>query len=342
LILQIAGIVIALFLAYLAVAVAANALMPIDAMALEVRQSDLPQVPATGFGLSSWNIGYAGLGEESEFLVDGGNKLLPPSGAVVRKNIDGIVSVVDDLKADVFLFQEAANASVLTYGIDVRGHLESRLAQFGRTYATNALTRLIPPPFRIDHGSELFSRYRIDGARWEPLPSDGDAFYGILRKAYGLQIVDLTDAAGRPWTIVNIHLAAFDKNGTARKEQMRVAVARADEIYRQGRHVVVGGDWNLILAKTDFPNNTDPKFLFWVFDFPHDVLPAGWRLAVDPSVPTVRTNYQPYRRGENYTAVIDGFLVSPNVEVRQVHTKDLGFRYSDHQPVSIDVAAKEP
>jgi hypothetical protein len=35
------------------------------------------------------------------------------------------------------------------------------------------------------------------------------------------------------------------------------------------------------------------------------------------------------------TAVIDGFLVSPNVTVLEVRTADLGFRFSDHQPVTV-------
>ncbi|MDE2112896.1 MAG: hypothetical protein KGJ79_17295, partial [Alphaproteobacteria bacterium] len=52
----------------------------------------------------------------------------------------------------------------------------------------------------------------------------------------------------------------------------------------------------------------------------------------DPHVPTVRTNNQPYRPGVNYTAIIDGFLVSPNVEIDSVTTIDTGFQFTDHQP----------
>lgn len=38
--------------------------------------------------------------------------------------------------------------------------------------------------------------------------------------------------------------------------------------------------------------------------------------------------------GENYVGVIDGFVVSPNVQVQSVTTTDLGFEYSDHHPVT--------
>jgi hypothetical protein len=57
-----------------------------------------------------------------------------------------------------------------------------------------------------------------------------------------------------------------------------------------------------------------------------------------PRTPTVRTNHQPYVAGENYTAVIDGYVVSPHVGVRAVETFDLSFRHSEHQPVMLEVS----
>jgi hypothetical protein len=51
-------------------------------------------------------------------------------------------------------------------------------------------------------------------------------------------------------------------------------------------------------------------------------------------VPSIRSNGTPYKQGENFVAVIDGFLVSANVEIRTVTGHDLAFRNSDHNPVS--------
>jgi hypothetical protein len=104
--------------------------------------------------------------------------------------------------------------------------------------------------------------------------------------------------------------------------------------YAKGHHVVVGGDWNLRLAENSFPNTTAEKFKFWIRDFPMDLVPEGWRWAVDGSVPTVRTAYQPYVEGENYVLNIDGFLVSPNVLIEEVRGDDLGFEHTDHHPVT--------
>lgn len=41
----------------------------------------------------------------------------------------------------------------------------------------------------------------------------------------------------------------------------------------------------------------------------------------------------PYVRGENFTTVIDGFVLSPNVRAENVRMRDLDFQFSDHQPV---------
>ncbi|MDR1127880.1 MAG: hypothetical protein LBL20_01090 [Treponema sp.] len=37
---------------------------------------------------------------------------------------------------------------------------------------------------------------------------------------------------------------------------------------------------------------------------------------------------------------IDGFLVSPNVEIIDVRTEDAQFRYSDHNPVILKAALR--
>ena len=97
--------------------------------------------------------------------------------------------------------------------------------------------------------------------------------------------------------------------------------------------MVAGGDWNLRLATTDFPYTTEEKKKAWVRDLPADLIPDGWHWAVDSDTPTNRTLDQPYRPGVNYRSVIDGFLVSPNVEVVGVETRDLDFANSDHNPV---------
>lgn len=75
--------------------------------------------PGDDVSILTWNVGYAGLGEESDFFMDGGKQVRAPSKAVVEKNMDGIVSTVEELDADFTFLQEIeADPSTRSYGIE--------------------------------------------------------------------------------------------------------------------------------------------------------------------------------------------------------------------------------
>ena len=51
--------------------------------------------------------------------------------------------------------------------------------------------------------------------------------------------------------------------------------------------------------------------------------------------PTCRSAEMAYTEGVNYTVVIDGFLVSNNVQIDSIQNIDTDFLYSDHNPVEM-------
>ena len=65
--------------------------------------------------------------------------------------------------------------------------------------------------------------------------------------------------------------------------------------------------------------------------------PEGWKWAYPAENPTLRSMDFPYKKGINFTTIIDGFLLSPNVKAVNIVENDLSFQFSDHQPVVIDV-----
>ncbi len=46
------------------------------------------------------------------------------------------------------------------------------------------------------------------------------------------------------------------------------------------------------------------------------------------------------KKGENFTAVIDGFLVSDNIEVISVKAHSMDFKNTDHNPVNMKFKLK--
>lgn len=286
--------------------------------------------------LATWNLGYAGLGRGSDFFADGGESWLPPSRGAVVESRDQIVDWLAASDADVILNQETARASAVNWWVEVKERVDAALPEHGRAFYADFRTRLLPPPLRIRNGMATYARTGLTGAELWPLPSDGDPYDGALRRRYAA-LASRIEGPGGCWTIVNVHTAAFDEGAALRRRQIAALMTLAMAEQAAGRRVVIGGDWNLRLVPTNFPHITEQKDLFWVHDFPADLLPDGWRIAADARTPTVRTNERPYRAGENYTAVIDGFILGPGVEAVAVEGVDLGFVPSDHQPVRLTV-----
>ena len=108
--------------------------------------------------------------------------------------------------------------------------------------------------------------------------------------------------------------------------------------YQAGNYVIAGGDWNqsppffnAAALDTSAPPNPyatsiDPAFM-----------PADWRWIYDARIPTNRSTNTTFEKGKTPVAVIDFFLVSPNVQVVRARAIETEFRFSDHQPVWMEV-----
>ena len=322
--------------AYVIVVIIVNRSRKVKARIVDLRQrAGLPDAAGNEISVSTWNLGYAGLGSASDFIKDGGTRMFPPSRDAVRGTLAGIVETASHLDVDVALFQEVAGASPLNYWIALDAALADTMGGRQYWFRHDVSTWGVPRPLRLKHGSVLASRVTVRRAEIVPLPQESDPMLGLVVRLYALQVVTIASTDGGPdWVIINLHFSAFDDGARLRHEQLQAAFDFAQARYRQGCRVIMGGDWNLILMHTDFESNTPDEFLSWIHDMPRDAVPDGWTIAVDPARPTVRTLYKPYVPGENFTGIIDGFIVSPNVEVIEVETRDTGFLHSNHAPVT--------
>ena len=281
----------------------------------------------------TWNIGYGSLGAGADFVADGGRSIR----ALDRRSIaDATVSIgktMGRFDADLMLLQEVAAASFATRGIDVKGSVLRGLDGYRAAFWEDFATTMLPPPFNISNGMMTLSRVAAPECAARALPQEPGFRFGMLKKHYGALMTRIPAQDGREWTILNVHLSAFDDGGKVRARQVAALIETVEDEYRRGAHVVVGGDWNMRLVDTSFPHLTDEQFLSWIHDFPHETVPEGWTFGIDPSVPSVRTLHRPYEEGVNYVTVVDGFLVSPNVAIERVEATDLGFVHTDHHPV---------
>lgn len=329
-----AAIIAGLIIAAIAVFVYVNMMSTDVSIEKTARGKSLTPLRGGEISLFAWNIGYGGLGAESDFAADGGKHLLPPSRAVVKKNLAGITNELARARNDdVVLIEEAARSGFLTRGVNVLGGVNKALGGRDNAFSAIIRTRLMPPPLRLRHG--LFTSTKLAGVKREivSLPLEPQRIMGLWRMRYHMQVLRIPIEGGGTWVIAAVHLSAFDKGANVRLEQLRAALSFAEAEYKKGAHVILGGDWNYEFHRPDRPTTTEEKYLFWIHAFPFDELKEGWRAVYDPDTPSVRTNERPYHRNENFTTIIDGFIVSPNVAPLSVKTTDLDFQFTDHQPV---------
>ena len=66
----------------------------------------------------SWNVGYGGLGKDSDFFMDGGKDSRSADRETVGRYLEGIHRTIVDQDPDLVLLQEVDTDSSRTYGID--------------------------------------------------------------------------------------------------------------------------------------------------------------------------------------------------------------------------------
>lgn len=293
--------------------------------------------PKLGNSISivTWNVGYGALGERADFLVDGGKHLRVLNAEEIGEATRQIGNELQSIRPEVILLQETAGPSFLTRGNDVRSKISQKLAEYSECFWSDFETLMVPAPLKLSHGMSVYSRRQAVSSEVLELPQDPSFHFGFLKKYYaGIVTRYPISGSDKCWVVVNVHLSAFDDGAAVRKSQIAALFELAEREYNVGNFVVVGGDWNMKISRKEFPHQTDDKYLFWIHDFPQEELPEGWKLVCDDTNPTVRTLHESFVQGVNYTMVIDGFAVSPNVAVNEVRTINLQFQHTDHHPVS--------
>lgn len=331
--LKILGLIVLLLLGYVLFVFLVNRFHTPKELSYEPFDGKAGGLAGDEISVATWNIGYAGMGEESDFVMDLGTQTRPLSGELVDKNLAGIEGLLASLDTDVILLQEVARPSLNTYNRDVFEGIREKLASYAASFTADIHPLLMPPPLNVRIGNALFTRLQADRVELRLLEFEPTYVAHTFRKNYRMHV--MRPEGPQRWVLVSVHLSAFDApENSVREKQLRQVIAFARQEYAAGAHVVVGGDWNLRLNPAEFPHATEKKYQFWVRDLPEDATPEGWQWAVDPSEPTVRTANKPYVDGENMTLIVDGFLVSPNVEILDVRTLNQDFRFSDHNPVT--------
>ncbi len=299
------------------------------------------------------NLGFGAYTPEFTFFMDGGKESW---GASKESVIDCINQGAANVKTfgadgpDFVFFQEVDTNSTRSYHVDQSELLEKAYEKYDFTEAVNYHSSFLIYPFTKPHGasnSEImtFSKYDIeDGIRRSFPISEGFSKFLDLDRCFSKSYVAVT--GGKYLVLYNVHSSAYGGSDEIRAAQMTKLFNDMKTEYEAGNYCVCGGDFN-----HDFTGDSTQKLneglgttdYGWAQPFPADLLPSCITRCITYSdetlQPTCRNCDVPYKEG-NFTIIVDGFLVTSNVECVSVSNKYNGFVYSDHCPVVMEFKLK--
>lgn len=292
------------------------------------------------FTVTTFNIGYAGLDQGQDFFMDGGTMSRSRSKGQTEANLNAIADFLSDTRSDLYILQEVDVHSTRSNHINQVQKISHSLQGYSDTFAYNYKVAWVPVPLTHPMGavqSGLLTLSKFHGSSHTRFDLPGKESWPVQQLELDRAFIESRFPVdnGKELVMINLHLSAFDKGGTIRKQQLDFLEDYIDQQTEKDNYLIIGGDWNHSLPGTDhkkFPSKQEwPQ---WLQPFPDAFGPGDFRWAVDPNTPSVRTLDAAYREGVNFLAVIDGFLVSPNIEIVDVTGHDLNFKNSDHNPVT--------
>ena len=298
----------------------------------------------------TYNIGFGAYEPSFSFFMDSGTMksgekvsgkyAKARSEEVARKNTEGVAALAKAQEADFYLFQEVDTEGDRARGVNQYEALTRTLGEgYARTFAVNFHSAKLLYPFndpigKNTSGLATYSRYRVSEAVRRQYPVDtGFAKFFDLDRCFSLHRLPAEN--GKELVLINSHMSAYDEGGAIRAKQLELLNGVLAEEYAKGNYVIVGGDFNHDIAGSMNLFETGQEVPEWVFVLEDKDIAEGFSFAAVTNAPTCRSTDMPYEKGVNYTVVLDGFIVSDNVEVVHTENVDNDFLYSDHNPAKM-------
>lgn len=309
------------------------------------------------YTLLTYNIGFGAYEPMYSFFMDTGvmkegTKTQGKYGKAtsyesVVNNVEGIVEVSTSTKYDFYFFQEVDQKADRSYHINQVDVLETIFNNYGSAFALNFHSAylwypLLDPHGKTDAGLLSLSSYKIeDNTRVSlPITTDWFAKYLELDRALLVTRIPVGDVS---LVLINAHFSAYDEGGTSRKEQLALLMKMMKEEIDVGNYVIVGGDFNQILQHDPTLFESEQEVPGWISMLRKEEL-IDEIFYVHPSneqeVASIRSTDIAFTKGVNYEAIVDGFIVSNNVEATS-RIIDTEYQYSDHNPVMLEFILKK-
>ena len=263
----------------------------------------------------TWNCGWGGLGENADYYTEGGKGVYASGKKEVTDNLTGITELSAMADPDVIFFQEVDRESMRSHSIDEPIVIcNVLLEEYEEEYTTAFAYNYEKWPAR------LVSRK-----------------YCLLRERIPIKDSD------RSLVLFNLQLAHGSASGEEEDAQFRALMDLMNEEAEKGNYVIAGGDFGRTFSNTDISaySKEDAGAQRGIIDT--EKTGGDWQYLMESSYPTCRSLSKPCKGAEDGSLsfyVVDGFIVSANIEVKFCETQNMNFALSGHNPVLMECVLK--
>lgn len=325
-----------------------------DNKELEVQDHTAEQVK-TGeeYTAVSYNIGFGAYTADFTFFMDEGKESRARSKDSVIECVNETTSTALSYDPDFTLFQEVDTDSTRSHHVQEADIIRDRYAEVGDfddVFAQNYHSAYLMYPLLEPHGASnsgllTLSRFNIESSLRRSLPiSTGLKKILDLDRCYSVSRLPMEN--GKELILVNLHLSAYGTDAAQGNAQLEMLFEDVKAEYEKGNYVICGGDFNhdFTVDSKEYFNPGFEKTYSWCHPFPDEAIPEGFSKCTDYAegmVATSRYTNIPYDKDKSFTVILDGFIVSDNVDVSYVQNIDTGYLYTDHNPVVMRFTLKD-
>jgi len=323
-----------------------------DNLELEVQgNASLTAAPDEEYTIVSYNIGFGAYTADFTFFMDEGKESRARSKESVENCVNETTKTALSYDPDFVFFQEVDTDSTRSYHVDESEIIKSQFdakGVFDSVFAQNYHSAYLFYPILEPHGASnsgllTMSSLDITSSLRRSLPiSTGFNKFLDLDRCYSISRVPVEN--GKELILVNLHLSAYGTDAAQGNAQLEMLFGDLKAEYDKGNYVVCGGDFNhdFTVDSKEYFNPGYEKTYSWCHPFPDEVIPEGFSKCTDYSegmAATSRYTNIPYSE-ESFTVILDGFIISDNVECSYVQNIDTGYLYTDHNPVVMHFSLK--
>lgn len=310
------------------------------------------------YKILTYNIGFGAYNHEFSFFLDEAytkdNKFISGKYAKgiskkhVDKNTNKIIDILKENKSDIYLIQEIDKKANRSYFINQVERINNNFKEYSSVYASNFHTPYLAYPLhdmigKTESGLLTLSKYNFYSNVRKSYPVTNDFFkkFFDLDRAFTVHRSKIKN--NKDLVIVNSHMSAYDKGGIIRKKQLELLVKFMKEEQIKGNYVIIGGDFNHDYANSKNLYMGDKKVPEWLFELSDKDLHEGYKFVIPNNKSlygTCRGAESPYNKEKTYQVVIDGFIISSNIEAKS-EIINTNYIASDHQPVLLSFKLKE-